>query len=155
MIDDHSFKRQWKKLGPKMPKAPNDLSAKVWARTRPQASWRSAWVWRPLVASLVLGFVYWAGMRQGAGQSEVRFRLEAPRATQVSLSGSFNQWQAQPMHREGDEWVLDLKLKPGKHRYVFVLNGKRSLPDPDGGDAELSEAGEAQSVLYLPKTQAL
>jgi hypothetical protein len=154
MDDDRLFKQRWKDEGPSLPKAPRDLSAKVWGRLKPRPRLR-AWVWRPVLGALLLSVGYWLGQRQSAGQSEVRFRLSAPRASQVALSGSFNGWQPQPMHREGGDWVLDLRLKPGRHHYVFVLNGKRSLPDPEGGDAELNGSGEAQSVLYLPKTQAL
>ena len=155
MNDDLKFKQAWKKDGPRLAPAPKDLSARVWARTRARQGWQNPWVLRPLLGALLLAVGFWLGQRQNAGLSEVRFRLNAPRATQVALKGSFNGWQAQPMHREGDEWVLDLKLKPGDHRYVFVLNGKRSLPDPEGAEAELGQDGEAQSVLYLPKTHAL
>lgn len=155
MSDDLDFKRRWKKDGPRLPQAPADLSAKVWARTRARQSWSQPWVLRPLFGALLLALGFWLGLRQNAGLSEVRFRLNAPRAQSVALSGSFNGWQAQPMHREGADWVLELKLKPGEHRYNFILNGKRSLPDPEGGEAELGQDGQAQSVLVLPKTQAL
>lgn len=154
MNDDLEFKRRWQKDGPGLPKAPADLTAKVWARRQGPVRWTHPWVLRPLLGLVLLGFGFWLG-RQNQGLSEVRFRLNAPRATQVALRGSFNGWQTQAMRREGDEWVLNLQLKPGSHRYVFVLNGKRSLPDPDGGEAELSQDGEAQSVLVLPKTLAL
>ena len=153
MNDDLEFKRQWQKKGPGLPKAPASFSAGVWAHTR-RASWGLPRVaLGSAFAMLLVGLGFWLGQR--GSQSEVRFRLNAPRASQVSLSGSFNDWQPQAMHREGDAWVLDMKLKPGSHRYVFVLNGKRSLPDPEGGDAILGSDGEAQSVLVLPKTQAL
>lgn len=155
MKDDLDFQRRWKKDGPRLAPAPKDLSARVWARTLAPAWWQRPWVLSPALGALLLLIGFWFGLRQGAGVTEVHFRLAAPRATQVALSGSFNGWQPQPMHREGDEWVLDLKLKPGDHRYVFVLNGKRSLPDPEGGEAELGQDGEAQSVLVLPKSHAL
>lgn len=155
MSDDLKFKQGWKKDGPRLPKAPAGLSAGVWARTRAAQGWRHPWVLRPLLGVLLLAIGFWQGQRHASGLSEVHFRLNAPRATQVALKGSFNGWRPQPMHREGDEWVLDLKLEPGDHRYVFVLNGKRSLPDPEDAEAELGQDGEAQSVLYLPKTHAL
>ena len=155
MSDDLKFKQRWQKDGPRLAPSPKDLSARVWARTRSRAPWHNPWVLRPLLGALLLAVGFWWGQRQNSGLSEVRFRLNAPRATEVALKGSFNGWRPQAMHREGDEWVLDLKLKPGDHRYVFVLNGKRSLPDPESAEAELGRDGEAQSVLYLPKTQAL
>ena len=154
-MSEADFKRRWKKDGPALPKAPQDLSVRVWARTRARAWWQNPWVLSPSLGLLLLLLGYGLGLRQSAGVTEVHFRLNAPRATQVALRGSFNGWQRQAMHRDGDEWALDLKLQPGDHRYVFVLNGKRSLPDPNAQDAELSPDGEAQSVLYLPKARTL
>jgi hypothetical protein len=156
MNDDLEFKRRWKEHGPALPPPPAGLSAKVWARLRPQPRWGLPhWAGAAALAGFLLGAGFWLGRAQSAGATEVRFRLTAPRASQVALSGSFDDWKPLPMQREGDDWVLELKLKPGTHRYVFVLNGKRSLPDPEGGEAELGPDGQAQTVLYLPKTQAL
>jgi hypothetical protein len=154
-MNDNAFKKRWKEQGPGLPAAPPDTAARFWARAQRSAgAWRP-WILRPALGALLLAAGFWLGLRQGAGVSEVRFRLTAPRAQQVALSGSFNGWRPAPMRRDGDDWTLDLRLKPGRHRYVFVLNGRRSLPDPEGGDAVLDEDGQAQSVIDLPKTQTL
>lgn len=43
---------------------------------------------------------------------------DAP-AGDIFIAGSFNNWQPQPMHREGDEWIVRLPLAPGVYQYSF------------------------------------
>lgn len=47
-------------------------------------------------------------------------------AEQVYLSGSFNSWATTelPMIRKDDGWEVKVSLKPGKHLYKYVVDGK-------------------------------
>lgn len=44
----------------------------------------------------------------------------------VAVSGEFNGWDitANPMEREGDQWVTTLDLEPGEYAYKFVIDGE-------------------------------
>jgi hypothetical protein len=62
----------------------------------------------------------------------VQFRLDAPRAKQVSLAGDFTNWQ--PAHKlirsEPGVWTIVVPLSPGVHDYAFVVDDGRWTPDP-------------------------
>jgi 1,4-alpha-glucan branching enzyme len=65
-----------------------------------------------------------------------RFRLYAPAAQSVSVVGDFNGWKANdtPLGNEGEGfWAADVPLEPGSYIYMFVLNGREWIPDPEGG----------------------
>jgi len=85
--------------------------------------------------------------RPGAGAkvpSATRFELDRPEARAVFLAGSFNDWHptAFPMiARDDGKWVKELVLPPGRHEYLFVVDGvwvtdlaaAESVPNPHGG----------------------
>lgn len=53
----------------------------------------------------------------------IRVRASDAPAGDVFIAGSFNNWQPQPMRREGDEWVVRLPLAPGVYQYSFRSAG--------------------------------
>jgi 1,4-alpha-glucan branching enzyme len=74
----------------------------------------------------------------------VPFTLQDPRATQVFIAGTFNDWHpsATPMVAVGDgRWIKTLELEPGTHEYLFVIDGRWvadpgsaiTVPNPFGG----------------------
>lgn len=78
------------------------------------------------------------------------FRLKGyEKAKQVFLAGDFNNWSPSgfPMRREGDAWIIDQHLLPGKHVYKFVVDGKW-IVDPANELREPNEFGEENSVLW-------
>lgn len=104
---------------------------------------------------LAMGFVLgtWR-TRLGEGSSVV-FRLDAPRASSVALAGDFTGWEMKPLRREGDSWALSLEVPPGRHQYIFILNGKRMVLDPAQDQVESDPQGGAYSVLDLRKASPL
>ncbi len=82
----------------------------------------------------------------------VRFVLVAPEAREVSLAGTFNQWDAHatPLVRTGPTgvWTATLTLQAGQHQYAFVVDGARWVPDP-GAPAVDDGFGRRNSVLTL------
>jgi len=53
----------------------------------------------------------------------VLFQYPHP-ADYVLLGGSFTEWKAVPMERNGDSWEVILNLIPGIHLYKFVVDGE-------------------------------
>jgi len=79
------------------------------------------------------------------------FTLKAePDDGEVLVSGSFNGWSKDDykMIREGDYWVFELYLKPGKHLYKFVTDGKWII-DPVNPAYEENEFDSGNSVLWI------
>lgn len=71
-----------------------------------------------------------------------RFTMRAPGATRVALVGDFNAWKigATPMREDGDSWTVDISLPPGRHTYMFAVDGTlepprvgRTIEDDFGG----------------------
>lgn len=61
------------------------------------------------------------------GRRRVIFTYYAPRASEVFLLGDFNRWdvKAHPMKKDPDGvWQKITYLRPGRHEYLFVVDGK-------------------------------
>jgi len=82
----------------------------------------------------------------------VRFVLAAPDARQVSVAGTFNQWDAHatPLVRTGPSglWTATITLPAGQHQYAFVVDGVRWVPDPTAPAVD-DGFGRRNSVLTL------
>ncbi|MCC6623078.1 MAG: glycosyl hydrolase [Deltaproteobacteria bacterium] len=61
----------------------------------------------------------------GAGCPVTLRFVGAPQATSVAVAGSWNGFSttAQPMVRDGDAWVAELRLPPGEHAWKAAVNG--------------------------------
>ncbi len=70
-------------------------------------------------------------------------------AGKVYISGSFNGWSTSgsPMKAVSEGWMVDLKLKPGKYLYKYIVDGKWT-PDPNNNLRERDGSGGYNSVLY-------
>jgi hypothetical protein len=79
------------------------------------------------------------------------FRLKGfETATTIYLAGDFNGWSPDgfPMKKEGNEWVLPMNIKPGKHLYKLVVDGKW-ITDPNNSLWEQNEFDTGNSVLWI------
>lgn len=98
----------------------------VWASVHQQAS-------DPLYWNIARR-TWTVGMRQRLGRAAspirpapwsqtggvlVTLRVADAPPGEVSIAGDFNSWQAAPMRREGNEWVVRLQLAPGGYHYAF------------------------------------
>ncbi len=104
------------------------------------------------IAAALLVFLRTAPTAAPASLVTVRFVLVAPEAHEVSLAGTFNQWDAHatPLIRSGPTgvWTATLTLPAGQHQYAFVVDGVRWVPDP-GAPAVDDGFGRRNSVLTL------
>ncbi len=81
----------------------------------------------------------------------VNFVCVAPKASQVSLTGDFNNWDAaaHPMHRQPDgAWLLQVSLHHGHHQYVFLVDGNPAL-DPRAQGVARNHKGERVSLIAV------
>ncbi len=82
----------------------------------------------------------------------VQFVLLAPQAHTVSLAGDFNGWDAAhtPLRRAPSGlWSVDVPLAPGRYTYVFVVDGRRFVPDPSAPRAAGDDFGTPSSVVTV------
>src|SRR5205814_1760448 len=88
------------------------------------------------------------------GIEKISIQFHHPGATQVSVAGSFNDWnpQATPLSAEGNgTWKTELSLQPGTYEYRFVVDGVwaddpncgRSIPNPFGSVNSILQVGKA------------
>ena len=78
-------------------------------------------------------------------------QLVEPAAKQVYVAGSFNGWKPDttPLVPLGNgRWKGDLKLGPGRHEYLFVVDG-HWLPDPNAKESVQNPFGGRNSVLTV------
>jgi hypothetical protein len=82
----------------------------------------------------------------------VRFELADPQARSVSVAGSFNGWQIGALALARDArgvWSGTAALPVGEHRYDFVVDGTRWVPDPTA-HAEVDDGfGGRNSVIVV------
>jgi len=95
-----------------------------------------------------------AALHTGGQETAVTVRMNfyAPQARQVSVAGDFNKWQtdALPMSRQdGGVWAIDLALKPGVYTYMFVVDGKAWVTDPDAETYQDVGFGNKNAVMRV------
>jgi hypothetical protein len=89
----------------------------------------------------------------GAATRPVHLRLNAPASSRVVVVGDFNDWDpaATPLLRatEQGEWTVELRLRPGRYHYTFLIDGRRWEGDPSEPRAPESDFGAPVSVLTV------
>lgn len=79
----------------------------------------------------------------------INFMCMAPQATAVNLVGDFNEWRptAHPMQQGPDKaWTTTVNLKPGHHRYAFLVDGVLTL-DPRAQGITRNDQNQRVSLL--------
>ena len=74
----------------------------------------------------------------------ILFSLYSSRAKKVSVIGDFNNWYEDPLKKDGKLWKKAIKLKPGKYKYLFKVDGRR-IKDPN--NAKVSKDGKSLIVV--------
>lgn len=83
----------------------------------------------------------------------VRFAVRVPHASQVSVAGDFNAWNARqtPLQDpEGDGvWYALVPVQPGVHQYMFVIDGETWIADPLSGQTVDDGFGQRNSLIRV------
>ena len=90
-------------------------------------------------------------VKSAAPQPNISLELVKPGAKQVAVAGDFNEWKPErsPLVQIGNgRWVGDLNVTPGRHEYLFVVDGQW-LPDPNAKENVQNPFGGKNSVLIV------
>src|SRR3989339_1294460 len=79
----------------------------------------------------------------------VKFVLDRQGARDISLAGDFNGWDTNKnkLVRQGNTWVLEMKLNPGRYQYMFVLNGTDWVSDDKAKETIDDGFGRTNAIL--------
>ncbi len=86
-----------------------------------------------------------------SGMRLTTFSLDAPQARSVYVTGSFNDWSLDEkcrMRQEGGQWLVDVGLRPGVHKYQFIVDG-RWREDPANPRQERNSFGDINSLVEV------
>ena len=92
-----------------------------------------------------------AAVKVAASPPRIVLELVNPAAKQVFVAVSFNNWQPEqtPLAPAGNgRWAGGLKVGPGRHEYLFVVDGQW-LPDPNAKESVENPFGGRNSVLTV------
>ncbi|MEO8563538.1 MAG: hypothetical protein ABI601_15785 [bacterium] len=85
----------------------------------------------------------------------VRLMFDAPSARQVAVMGDFDppNARATPLSRDPDgrRWSIRLALRDGEHRYAFVVDETRWVPDPRAARVARGDDGRLYSLLNVAR----
>ncbi len=99
------------------------------------------------------GLVLQGRMRSAGAQVMVRFTLEAPLASRVSLAGDWNGWRPGELNLKAGQhgvWEIIVPLRAGEiYTYDFLIDGQRWVPDPHSESQIDDGFGGLSSVLRL------
>ena len=135
----------------------NRIRAESVAASARRGGW-GAWVAGAAIAAGVLLAVGLPGRTPAPTPAHpaavaVRLQLAAPTSSRVAVVGDFNDWDpaATPLRPSGDggTWVVELRLKPGRYHYTFLIDGRRWQRDPSEPPAAGSDFGAPVSVLTV------
>lgn len=106
--------------------------------------------------ALLLGvgaFVVQARVRSQEAIVMVRFTLDAPAASRVSIAGDWNDWHPQELNLKtgaNGVWEIAVPLRRGAiYTYDFLLDGQLWAPDPHSESRVDDGFGGLSSVLRL------
>lgn len=84
---------------------------------------------------------------------KVQFVLDAPRAKSVALIGDFNAWDGNDTLLERDSasgvWSALVDVRPGRHVYAFLVDGKVWTLDPNAPRTKDPDYGTEESVRIV------
>lgn len=83
----------------------------------------------------------------------VKFMVQVQDAREVALVGDFNGWDenATKLKRENGKWIVELKLKPERYQYMFLVNGEKWMTDPGSKEYVNDGYGNKNSVLDITR----
>ena len=82
----------------------------------------------------------------------VTMNLRAPQAKQVAVAGTFNKWKTDAhvlAKQENGVWTINIPLKPGEYSYMFVVDGKAWVTDPNAETYSDDGFGNKNAVMRV------
>ena len=82
----------------------------------------------------------------------VTMNLHAPEARHVAVAGTFNKWKADAhvlAKQENGVWTISIPLKPGEYSYMFVVDGKAWVTDPNAETYHDDGFGNRNAVVRV------
>jgi Glycogen recognition site of AMP-activated protein kinase len=178
--DAERFERIVGALDRRPVRLPSTVRAAVMARIRGERSsaWARAWAWlaAPQLSPLAAAVALAAGIavlllsrpqtptrapteaQAGSVTIPVRLIFLAPRANRVAVTGDFASWDPNGIPLAGPHgdgvWSVELRLAPGLHHYVFIVDGTEWRPDPNAASQVDDGFGQKNSVLVVPGPRA-
>ena len=79
------------------------------------------------------------------------FKLYAPGAQKVVVSGSFNKWNTEKLFAKKDSkgsWAVKVALKPGRYEYKFIVDGNW-INDPRCTSCVANTVGSHNCVIEV------
>jgi len=83
-----------------------------------------------------------------------RFVIYRPDVSKAEIVGDFTRWSPVPMEKIGDSgyWSVTLKLPSGEHRYSYLVDNDRQIPDPTVLTHEQDDFGGENSIIKVVAT---
>lgn len=80
-----------------------------------------------------------------------RFVIYQEGISQVEITGSFTNWRRVPLVPSGSSgyWEITLDVPAGEHKYTFIVDGDKQLPDPTVVTGESDDFGAVNSILKI------
>jgi len=110
-----------------------------------------------LIALVMLGAMQMGGsvLDEGVRLTTVQFSLSDTNkaARTVSVIGSFNDWKTEQSTMWYDDkhgkWILEAKLPPGDHEYMFLVDEAKLVSDPQAAMTRDDGFGNKNSILFV------
>ena len=114
---------------------------------------RGVWMAFAAVAAAMLAMAFLPSTRTGPAQ-RVQFVLVAPDAKTVNVVGDFNGWDtAHPAfhakNHGGGVWSVTAPVRPGYHRYAFLVDDSLWVADPSAPRVGDGDFGIQSSAIVV------
>jgi hypothetical protein len=134
---------------------PVGVGTSVWTSVRQEAP--DPLFWNALRRSWSVGLTHQFGpgparifpTHAKAGNVEIRLTARDADTPQLAIGGTFNEWRAVPMRREGNYWTIELALPPGVYRYAFRAADGRWFVPPSVPNRRVDGMGGFVAVLLV------
>lgn len=83
----------------------------------------------------------------------IELTLDTNASTKVAVVGDFNNWdpQATMLTRRGQRWSTTVRLRPGRYRYTFLVDGAHWVADPGRSTAADPDFDRPTSILTVSR----
>jgi anti-sigma-K factor RskA len=82
----------------------------------------------------------------------VTMHLHAPKAHSIAVAGTFNKWDERShmlTKQEDGVWTISIPLKPGEYSYMFIVDGKAWVTDPNAETYRDDGFGNRNAVMRV------